>query len=102
MCKDRLFPYIDVFAKGYGRNEEPRRAYVLAFVITFACTLIGEHLFPGRLRPTFPITLVILFPKRQSYDVLAARQVVFVLYLCLLYFSPRHIGATHVCGSVAP
>uniref|UniRef100_A0A0N5AW68 Solute carrier family 12 member 2 n=1 Tax=Syphacia muris TaxID=451379 RepID=A0A0N5AW68_9BILA len=42
VCKDRLFPKIDVFAKGYGRNEEPRRAYALAFVIALVMILIGR------------------------------------------------------------
>uniref|UniRef100_A0A914D3X6 Amino acid permease/ SLC12A domain-containing protein n=1 Tax=Acrobeloides nanus TaxID=290746 RepID=A0A914D3X6_9BILA len=42
VCKDRLFPYINFFAKGYGKNEEPRRAYALAFVIAMAMILIGD------------------------------------------------------------
>lgn len=42
VCKDRLFPKIDVFAKGYGRNEEPRRAYGLAFLIAMVMILIGR------------------------------------------------------------
>uniref|UniRef100_A0A914W591 Amino acid permease/ SLC12A domain-containing protein n=1 Tax=Plectus sambesii TaxID=2011161 RepID=A0A914W591_9BILA len=42
VCKDRLFPYIKVFGKGYGREEEPRRAYALVFVITMLVILIGD------------------------------------------------------------
>ncbi|XP_067144438.1 solute carrier family 12 member 2-like isoform X2 [Centruroides vittatus] len=42
LCKDKLFPYIHVFAKGYGKNGEPRRGYVLTFIIALACCAIGE------------------------------------------------------------
>ena len=42
VCKDKIFPYIHVFAKGYGKNEEPWRAYILTFVIAVGCILIGE------------------------------------------------------------
>ncbi|XP_076356125.1 solute carrier family 12 member 2-like isoform X2 [Tachypleus tridentatus] len=42
LCKDKLFPKFEFFAKGYGKNEEPRRAYILAFVIALACIIIGE------------------------------------------------------------
>ena len=41
LCQDRLFPFIHVFAKGYGKNNEPLRAYALTFVIALACILIG-------------------------------------------------------------
>uniref|UniRef100_A0A914E877 Uncharacterized protein n=1 Tax=Acrobeloides nanus TaxID=290746 RepID=A0A914E877_9BILA len=42
VCKDRLFPYIGYFEKGYGRNDEPRRAYALTFVISMLMCLIGD------------------------------------------------------------
>ncbi|XP_013781282.1 solute carrier family 12 member 1-like [Limulus polyphemus] len=42
LCKDKLFPKFEYFAKGYGKNEEPRRGYILAFVIALACIIIGE------------------------------------------------------------
>ncbi|ELU01077.1 hypothetical protein CAPTEDRAFT_156991 [Capitella teleta] len=42
VCKDRIFPGIHVFSKGYGNNDEPRRAYLLAFVIGVACICIGD------------------------------------------------------------
>ncbi|VBB33264.1 unnamed protein product, partial [Acanthocheilonema viteae] len=42
VCKDRLFPKVDFFARGYGKDEEPRRAYALGFVIALAVILIGE------------------------------------------------------------
>ncbi|XP_060071216.1 solute carrier family 12 member 3-like [Ylistrum balloti] len=39
--KDKLFPYIEFFAKGYGQSGEPRRGYLLAFFICVAMTCIG-------------------------------------------------------------
>lgn len=42
LCRDRLFPYLHVFGKGYGKNDEPLRAYALTFVIALACVLIGK------------------------------------------------------------
>ncbi|KAE9413363.1 hypothetical protein Angca_004577, partial [Angiostrongylus cantonensis] len=42
VCKDRLFPKIGYFAKGYGKNEEPRRAYFLTFIIAVAMVGIGD------------------------------------------------------------
>ncbi|CAG9537340.1 unnamed protein product [Cercopithifilaria johnstoni] len=42
VCKDRLFPKTDFFARGYGKNEEPQRAYALGFIIALVMILIGE------------------------------------------------------------
>ena len=42
LCKDEIFPYIGYFAKGYGPNEDPRRAYVLCFFVSIAFILIGD------------------------------------------------------------
>lgn len=42
LCKDKLFPYIEFFGKGYGKNNEPRRGYLLAFAIGLACCIIGD------------------------------------------------------------
>ncbi|XP_077988491.1 solute carrier family 12 member 2-like [Glandiceps talaboti] len=42
VCKDKIFPKIYYFAKGVGPNNEPRRAYILTFVIAIAFILIGE------------------------------------------------------------
>uniref|UniRef100_A0A1I7XVJ4 Solute carrier family 12 member 3 n=1 Tax=Heterorhabditis bacteriophora TaxID=37862 RepID=A0A1I7XVJ4_HETBA len=42
VCKDRLFPKINYFSKPYGKNEEPRRAYALAFIIAVAMIAIGD------------------------------------------------------------
>ena len=42
LCKDKLFPFIEYFAQGYGQNSEPRRGYVLAFGLGIACCIIGD------------------------------------------------------------
>uniref|UniRef100_A0A914XHV8 Uncharacterized protein n=1 Tax=Plectus sambesii TaxID=2011161 RepID=A0A914XHV8_9BILA len=42
VCKDRLFPYITYFAKGYGKDDEPRRAYGLGFGVAMLMILIGD------------------------------------------------------------
>lgn len=47
LCKDNIYPGLGVFAKGYGKNNEPLRAYVLTFCIGLAFILIG------RLRSVF-------------------------------------------------
>ncbi|XP_068081750.1 bumetanide-sensitive sodium-(potassium)-chloride cotransporter [Anabrus simplex] len=42
LCKDKLYPCIGWFAKGYGKNNEPVRGYVLTFFIAVSFILIGE------------------------------------------------------------
>ncbi|XP_068149884.1 bumetanide-sensitive sodium-(potassium)-chloride cotransporter isoform X2 [Drosophila tropicalis] len=42
LCKDELYPKIVWFAKGFGKNNEPVRGYVLTFIIATAFILIGE------------------------------------------------------------
>ncbi|XP_035272502.1 solute carrier family 12 member 3 [Anguilla anguilla] len=42
LCKDRLYPFIGIFAKGYGKNDEPIRGYVLTYVIAICFILIAE------------------------------------------------------------
>ncbi|XP_073977668.1 sodium chloride cotransporter 69 [Rhodnius prolixus] len=42
LCKDNLYPYITFFGKGYGKNGEPVRGYVLTFFISLAFILVGE------------------------------------------------------------
>ncbi|XP_056889653.1 solute carrier family 12 member 2-like [Takifugu flavidus] len=42
LCKDNIYPGLGVFAKGYGKNNEPLRAYVLTFCIGLAFILIAE------------------------------------------------------------
>ncbi|CAB3385407.1 Hypothetical predicted protein [Cloeon dipterum] len=42
LCKDKLYPYIEWFGKGYGKGGEAYRAYVLTFVIGVCFILIGD------------------------------------------------------------
>ncbi|XP_051764766.1 solute carrier family 12 member 2 isoform X1 [Ctenopharyngodon idella] len=42
LCKDNIYPGIAVFGKGYGKNNEPLRGYLLTFAIALAFILIAE------------------------------------------------------------
>uniref|UniRef100_A0A914X1N1 Solute carrier family 12 member 2 n=1 Tax=Plectus sambesii TaxID=2011161 RepID=A0A914X1N1_9BILA len=42
VCRDRIFPYVSFFTKGYGKNDEPRRAYGLTFILAMLIILIGD------------------------------------------------------------
>uniref|UniRef100_A0A3B3CSM1 Solute carrier family 12 member 3 n=1 Tax=Oryzias melastigma TaxID=30732 RepID=A0A3B3CSM1_ORYME len=42
LCKDQIYPYIIFFAKGYGKNNEPLRAYVLCYLIAVTFIIIAE------------------------------------------------------------
>ncbi|KAA0722987.1 Solute carrier family 12 member 3 [Triplophysa tibetana] len=42
LCRDNIYPYIAFFGKGYGKNHEPLRGYMLMFTIALAFILIGE------------------------------------------------------------
>ena len=43
LAKDNLYPGMAFFAKGQGANNDPFRGYVLVFLISFGCILIGEY-----------------------------------------------------------
>ncbi|XP_074495642.1 solute carrier family 12 member 2 [Sebastes fasciatus] len=42
LCKDNIYPGLGMFAKGYGKNNEPLRGYVLTFAIGLAFILIAD------------------------------------------------------------
>uniref|UniRef100_A0A5F8GPS5 Solute carrier family 12 member 3 n=1 Tax=Monodelphis domestica TaxID=13616 RepID=A0A5F8GPS5_MONDO len=42
LCEDQLYPLIGFFGKGYGKNNEPVRGYLLSYVIAVAFILIAE------------------------------------------------------------
>ncbi|XP_009938549.1 solute carrier family 12 member 1 isoform X1 [Opisthocomus hoazin] len=42
LCKDNVYKGLHFFAKGYGKNNEPIRGYILTFVIAMAFILIAE------------------------------------------------------------
>ncbi|XP_051953113.1 solute carrier family 12 member 3-like [Xyrauchen texanus] len=42
LCKDNLYPGIGFFGKGYGKNNEPLRSYLLTYIIAVCFVLIAE------------------------------------------------------------
>ncbi|XP_053149518.1 solute carrier family 12 member 2 isoform X2 [Hemicordylus capensis] len=42
LCKDNIYPGFLMFAKGYGKNNEPLRGYLLTFLIGLGFILIAE------------------------------------------------------------
>lgn len=42
LSKDKLYPYISIFAVGKGANNDPMYGYALVFIISVCCVLIGE------------------------------------------------------------
>lgn len=42
LCKDNIYKALHFFAKGYGKNNEPIRGYVLTFIISVAFIVIGQ------------------------------------------------------------
>lgn len=42
LCKDNIYPGLQMFAKGYGKNNEPLRGYLLTFIIALGFILIAE------------------------------------------------------------
>ncbi|KAM9377413.1 solute carrier family 12 member 3 [Pholidichthys leucotaenia] len=42
LCKDHLYPFIGLFGKGYGKNDEPLRGYLLTYLIAVCFILIAE------------------------------------------------------------
>ncbi|XP_038130382.1 solute carrier family 12 member 3 [Cyprinodon tularosa] len=42
LCKDHLYPLIGFFGKGYGKNQEPLRAYLLTYIIASCFIIIAE------------------------------------------------------------
>uniref|UniRef100_A0A8C7L2B5 Solute carrier family 12 member 2 n=1 Tax=Oncorhynchus kisutch TaxID=8019 RepID=A0A8C7L2B5_ONCKI len=47
LCKDNIYPGLEMFAKGYGKNNEPLRGYILTFCIALAFILIGNYAVQG-------------------------------------------------------
>uniref|UniRef100_A0A669DH17 Solute carrier family 12 member 10, tandem duplicate 1 n=1 Tax=Oreochromis niloticus TaxID=8128 RepID=A0A669DH17_ORENI len=42
LCKDNVYPYISFFGKGYGKNNEPLRGYILTYLIAVAIILVAQ------------------------------------------------------------
>jgi len=77
LCKAQLYPYITWFAKGYGKNNEPVRGYVLCFFISIGFILIGKFLF-SFLPPT--ISVLYMYMNIMFYVVCLSP-----LCICFMY-----------------
>uniref|UniRef100_A0A3Q3K984 Uncharacterized protein n=1 Tax=Monopterus albus TaxID=43700 RepID=A0A3Q3K984_MONAL len=75
LCRDKIYPYIGFFAKGYGKNDEPLRAYILCYLIAVVFILIGKLNIIARLISNF-----------------------FLCSYCLINFSCFHASITNSPG----
>eukprot|EP00096_Caligus_rogercresseyi_P009884 TRINITY_DN3456_c0_g1_i2.p1 TRINITY_DN3456_c0_g1~~TRINITY_DN3456_c0_g1_i2.p1 ORF type:complete len:771 (-),score=246.82 TRINITY_DN3456_c0_g1_i2:780-3092(-) len=53
VAKDKLFPGIDSFADGWGKNNDPVKGYILVFFISLVCILIGDLNYVSSLLSNF-------------------------------------------------
>lgn len=58
LAKDKLYPGIFMFSKGTGANNDPVRGYILVFIISFICIMIGEFLYPDCCSSCFSFTII--------------------------------------------
>lgn len=42
LARDNLYPILGFFGQGYGANDDPFRGYILVFIISLGCTMIGR------------------------------------------------------------
>ena len=42
LAKDKLYPGLESFGKGSGKNNDPVRGYIFVFIIAIICILIGD------------------------------------------------------------
>jgi len=61
LAKDRLYPYIEAFATGWGANNDPIRGYIFVFAISLVCILIGDlNVVSGLLSNFFVATYALI------------------------------------------
>lgn len=65
LCKDNIYPGLSMFAKGYGKNNEPLRGYILTFGIALAFILIGTATLT-RLKACSLDTMVFVSPHCET------------------------------------
>ena len=53
LARDRLFSVLDTFGEGYGKNQEPLKAYGVTFIIVTMCILTGDMNTVAPLITTF-------------------------------------------------
>ena len=42
LAKDKLYPGLEMFGKGSGKNDDPVRGYIFVFCVAVICILIGD------------------------------------------------------------
>ena len=53
LAKDDIFPYLEAFSVGHGKNNDPFRAYIAVFGISLICILIADLDFVSSLLSNF-------------------------------------------------
>ena len=53
LAKDEIFPGLQTFSVGHGRNNDPFRAYIAVFAISLICILIGDLNYVSSLLSNF-------------------------------------------------
>lgn len=64
LCKDKLYPYLEPFGRGYGKNNEPVNGYILTFIIA-----LGTYLCPAESRWLAAIKLLIVIRLHSNCRV---------------------------------
>ncbi|NXK06856.1 S12A3 protein, partial [Herpetotheres cachinnans] len=99
LCRDQLYPLIGFFAKGYGRNSEPIRGYMLTYVIAVGFILIGRCLPPQHSPRPHRQQLTLLFLPAAELNAIAP--IISNFFLCsyaLINFSCFHASITNSPG----
>ena len=106
LCKDNIYPGLGVFAKGYGKNNEPLRGYVLTFCIGLAFILIGK-LTHVVLHPSTDLFPLFLITDPPSCCLLAELNIIapiisnfFLASYALINFSVFHASLANSPGKV--
>ena len=53
LAKDDVFPYLETFSVGHGRNNDPIRGYIAVFAVSLICILIADLNFISSLLSNF-------------------------------------------------
>ncbi|KAF5898763.1 solute carrier family 12 member 3-like, partial [Clarias magur] len=93
LCRDNIYPYIGFFAKGYGKNNEPLRAYILTYFIALAFILIGwrpSFKYYSRWTSLFGAVIsVVLMFLLTWWAALIAFGIIFFLLGYVMYKKPK-------------
>ncbi|XP_042653400.1 solute carrier family 12 member 3 isoform X2 [Tyto alba] len=107
LCRDQLYPLIGFFGKGYGRNSEPIRGYMLTYVIAVGFILIGRcsprrcPLPAGWGDPSCSQLALLLLLLLPTAELNAIAPIISNFFLCsyaLINFSCFHASVTNSPG----